>query len=171
MGNMGNKRMSQRLLAVVILFFWWGANVFASSMDLPDGLDEVEGEAVSVLMQVTEATCGYESMDTDSKVLAELGAGKELMMVLKIDDEWCQVMDAGQAMYVQLKFLSGAPENERLVRELQELEKARAAEAEQDIHIRKKVFRGRVMGAILIIIIAGIFGIGIVTVLKKDVNS
>lgn len=135
-------------------------------MEPPEGANGAAAEAAGVFVYVTQETQGYEKADTGSGVVAALAKDKKLLMVQKVDDEWRQVVDAGQTMYVQAKYLREAPADEELAREMQELEVKRAEEVEKDIEARRRAAQGRMWGIGIAVLIGGVFLAGIVAAVR-----
>lgn len=93
------------LLTVTLL---WGTTVYAGPMELPKELSETAGEAVNTVIYVTHTTEGYEKADTSSTVVSTLEKGQKVLMMNKIDDDWCQIMNEGKSMYIQRKYIEMA---------------------------------------------------------------
>lgn len=157
----------RRLLLMVILLVLWGNTADANSMSLPDELSETGIEGVNTFIYVTQNTKGYEEADTQSQIVAELKENQKLFLVLQLEDGWCQVMDEGKLMYIEMKYIEKLPMGEELNQEMEALEKVYALEVEQDIIIRKKVIQKRIGGGVIAILITGIFIIGIFTALSS----
>lgn len=138
----------------------------ASSMKLPEGMNESGGVTASIVYLKEAANC-YEKADMGSKIVANLEKGRQMLKVAEVDDEWCQVITDGQKMYVQTKYIGEAMEESELAEEMQQLKTMRAAEAENDVRTRKKVMRDRMTGILIAVLIAGIFIAGIVNVVRS----
>lgn len=149
------------LMAVLLL----GTTV--SAMELPEGLEEVEGEVVNTFAYLTETADAYERPDTNSAVVATLEKEKQVLLMLNMNNDWCQIIDAGQTMYIQAQYIE-VMVNEELSKEMEELEAVRASEATKDVVVRKQLRQNRIMGIVIAVLIAGIFIAGIVAVIRSD---
>lgn len=139
-----------------------------NAMELPEGIQKTEGEVVNTIVSVTETTEAFEKADTNSAVVATLEKDKQVLFMLKMDNDWCQIMDVGQTMYVKSKYIQEIASNEALSKEMEELEAVRASEAAQDVAARKKALHNRIMGIVIALLIAGVFTAGIVAVIRSD---
>lgn len=149
------------LMAVLLL------GMTVSAMELPEGMEEVDGEVVNTFAYLTETADAYERPDTGSAVVATLEKEKQVLLMLKMNNDWCQIIDAGQTMYIQAQYIEVVV-NEELSKEMEELEAVRESEATKDVVVRKQLRQNRIMGIVIAVLIAAIFIAGIVAVIRSD---
>lgn len=141
----------------------------AAGQEIP--LVELEDDIIpaSGMMQTGDNTVGYERPDIESAVIYEIEKGQKVMVSGRTENGWCQVAYQGKMMFLQESSLQEVV-NEELLIEMDELEKVRRKEAEQDILERKETLRSRIWGIVVVTLITGIFLIGIVGVVRSEVD-
>lgn len=160
-------RLAGIVIVACLLTILCGTYVCASPMDLPEELEQLEAGGTGQLVYLTETTNGYEEADESSNVIEKLEKDSRLVMVRQIDEEWCEVINAGRIMYIQLKYIKEVRADESLQQEMVQLEQARVMQAVQDVQARKKILRGRIWGCVIALLIAGIFAVGIVAAVRS----
>lgn len=129
----------------------------------------MKGESINTFVYAIEDTKGYEKPDAESQVKLEIKKDKKVLMVLKLDEKWGQILDKGNTVYVELRYFSESFADKAISEEINELEQIHILEAEQDIAVRKRERSSRIWGGIIIFLIAGVFIAGIIAVLhSKD---
>lgn len=151
------------ILILVCKTVSYAAEFPALDVELEEGITPVSG-----LMQTNKYTQGYERPDTQSTIVTEIAKGQSVMVSGMTEDGWFQVVYQGKRMYVEKDYLEEDAGSEALQNEMSELEKLRASEAVHDIQTRKEILRGRIWGAVIMSLIAGIFIVGIIAVIRSD---
>ena len=156
-----------KLLFIMTLLLLPGNISFASPMELPSSLSNDSAEPISGMGRITKAAKGYAAPAKD-KILAQLEEGQQVVLLGVTADQWYQVLYQENVMYIQGDFLEAVETDEKLQEEMGQLEEERVKEAEEDVAIRKANFRKKTAGIVIVLLIAAIFTVGAVSVLKPQ---
>lgn len=107
----------------------------------------------------------YEKQDISSKVLITVEEGIPILL-LEEGDTWCQVQYKGETGYVETVFLQR--ENEELALELDEQHEYNQVFMNEVLRLEEEKAQSRIWGSVIVILILGIFGVGIWNTVKAN---
>jgi len=107
----------------------------------------------------------YEKKADSSKVLTTIEEGIPIMILEKGDD-WCQVQYMDATGYVKTSLLQ--KENEELASELDAQQEYNNTFMNEIFRLEDEKAKSRVWGAVIVLLIIGIFGVGIFNTIKMN---
>lgn len=124
------------------------------------------GSAMS-FAYVNQDTVLYQDADESSEVIAQMPKG---LLVLPLQDNgtWAYVQVQGMNGYIRSGCLQADNPDAAIIGEMEELERFNAVFADEFERLMAEKRRSRIFGAIIIVLIVGIFAVGIVTTLRKS---
>lgn len=125
-------------------------------------------EQLNTVMRLTEATGALAEPKTGAEVVAELKEGEDVIVTKKMNDGWYQIIYAEKTAFVPSTKLTESPVDEALVKEMQEMAKNEKVQIEAFERQRKESVRAKIWGAVIAVLIIGIFALGLVSTLKAS---
>lgn len=152
------KRLS-RILCVLAMLCVMGMTVCASD------IDDIKKD---MLRQTNSDVELHEKPDASSAVTATLPNGTPVVTNEDAKDGWCLVTYRENTGYVQTASLAVLVSQEVLDSEFQSVRDANLLSYQEAEAAKKHAASTRVWGAVIIVLVVAIFGVGIVTTLKKN---
>ena len=130
---------------------------------------EMDNTTIGTLQQLTEDAELKQAPDVDSDTLARMKAG-EAVILESSDSQWSMVIYKGTEGYIVNAALGiyGAEESEELEQEFQAVEEENTRMAEEYELLEEDRHSTAVWGVIITLLVAAVFGVGIVTALKQN---
>ncbi len=146
----------------LLLFIGMGVSVQAS---------ETERSAAMTLQQTMKETEIKEEPDSGAETLSELEKGTAVIVYGEPQDSWSQVEYQGVKGYVEsnvLESYSAIEDADELDEEFEAVEEETRRIIDEHELAQKSKQKSIIWGTIIVILIIGIFAVGIISVLKKN---
>lgn len=153
------KKGLSRILCVLAIFCVMGMTVCAS--------DTVDIKK-NTIRQTNSDVELHEEPDLSSPVTAALQSGTPVIISEDAKDGWCLVMYRENTGYVQTSFLEVVVSQEALDSEFQSIKDASILSYQEAEAAKKHDTQTRIWGAVIIVLVVAIFGVGIASTLKKN---
>ena len=119
-------------------------------------------------LQTAADTVLYEKADNTSKSLATLTAGTPVVVCEDAQNGWCQVSYKESKGYVETKNLKAIGDKEGLSAEFEQIKTQVSLMFDGIVVYEQEKKRSRIWGAIVIILVVAIFGVGIFSTIKGN---
>lgn len=120
---------------------------------------------------VWQTTCDvelHESPDAASAVTAALSGGTPVMLKEDEKDGWCLVMYQENTGYLQSGSLNLLGSQVDLDSEFQDIKEANVVSFQEAEVVKERIEVERIWGAAIVVLVAAIFGVGIISALKRN---
>ena len=125
---------------------------------------------MNMVLQTNSDVELHENPDASSAVTATLTSGTPVVISEDEKDGWCQVKFRENTGYVQITFLDTIVDQNALDSEFQDVKEAGILSFQEAEMAKKHMQSTRIWGAVIIVLVIAIFGVGIVSALKKNKN-
>ena len=112
----------------------------------------------------------HEEPDASSAVTAALQSGTPVVISEDAKDGWCQVIFRENTGYLPITSLDTLVAQDALESEFQNVREVSILSYQEAESTKKQIASTRIWGAVIIVLVIAIFGVGIVSALKKNKN-
>lgn len=126
----------------------------------------------NMVMQAAVDVTLYESADDTSGVVADFEAGTPLIIQEDVKDGWCKVSYKDTYGYIKAENLTMLADNDEISAEFSKVENQMQLVFDNIVLMEQEKKRSRIWGAIIVVLVVAIFGVGILSSIKgnKDKN-
>ena len=150
------------LLAIGVLLF---TPVQANAAESAE--TAAESTQLNQVMIVQEELEAREQPDTNSAAVEKFAIGTPLLVTEAVDDTWYAIAYQEQTLYVPITSLQPAVESPELEQELQQMEEEGLMIITAVEQYRSDAIRSRIWAGVIILLVVGIFAVGIVGSIKN----
>lgn len=123
---------------------------------------------VNSFYQVNENTQMRENASESAKEVQELVAGDTVMVTAYTDGEWCTVSKGDKTGYVQINALTPIGNVDTLNAEFNSIGNDYESIYEEMLELQRQKRNRMIWGSIIVVLVIAIFGVGIVSAVKKN---
>lgn len=151
---------------------WLGRVLCAFAILLMAGMTVCAADAEDIkknaVLQTNGDTDLYETPDTASNVAAALPAGTPVIVTEGAQNGWCRVQYQESAGYVQIAFLDYLGSETAMEDEFEHIREEGFLRFQEAENVKKRIASERIWGTLIVVLVIAIFGVGIVSAMKKD---
>lgn len=143
--------------------------VLESAINEEATLFEEDGLAiVNEFMYAVQPADGKESPAGDSATVAQIEQGAMVFVIGATGEDWYEITHSGQKMYVEKSAFQIPEADADLLQEVSRMEEENAMIIEAVERARAASRQSKIWGVIIILLIAGIFAVGIVSTIMNN---
>lgn len=135
---------------------------------MPVCASELESVQKNMVLETMKETALQEEPKTNTKTVVTLSAGTPVLVVEDESNGWCKVSSQEQAGYVMISELKTIGNPEELNTEFDMISNTVQLVFDEIITRENETKQARIWGSIIVVLIVAIFGVGIVSALKKN---
>lgn len=154
------------IMGVVVPEYGALAKVRAAQEEPVAIMDVADNSGAMQMLYVNQDTVLYERASENAKIVTELPYGC-LVIYIEGNDEWSKVRTGEFTGYVKSALLQKESPNEELHEEMENLETYDAEFVNEVERLMAEKRESRIFGAIIVVLIVAIFGIGIFSTVRK----
>lgn len=121
-----------------------------------------------MVMETIEEVKLLEKAEGNATVVATLPAGTTVLITEDSSNGWCRVSVKEQSGYLQTTQLKTIGNKDELDAEFEKISNTVQLIFEEIVTMEKETKQARVWGTVIVVLIIAIFGVGIVSALKKN---
>lgn len=130
--------------------------------------EELESIEKNMVLETAKEVELLEKPETAAKAVVTLQAGTPVMVVEEENNGWCKVANQGQEGYVQISALKTIGNQEELNAEFEKISNTIQLAFDEIMTQENATKQARIWGTIIVVLIVAIFGVGIVSAIKKN---
>lgn len=121
-----------------------------------------------MVMETIEEVKLLEKAEGNATVVATLPAGTTVLITEDSSNGWCRVSVKEQSGYLQTAQLKTIGNKDELDTEFEKISNSMQLIFEEIVTMEKEIKQERIWGTVIVVLIIAIFGVGIVSALKKN---
>lgn len=153
------RKIWKNLLFSIAVMIVSGITVYASD------LDYVRKDMV---LETIEETSLYETAKENAKEVAVIPAQTPVLVVEEAENGWCKVASQEQTGYAKISKLKTLGNKDELDAEFDKVNQTVLLTFDEIITREKEARQARVWGTIIVVLIVAVFGVGIVSAIRKN---
>ena len=128
-----------------------------------------EVKELNCLMNTTEKTNALKNPDVNANIVFSYKDGDSVMVTGETEDGWYQVSYQGKTGYIQKeKLVTSEIDINALNQEMEEEQVQDKIFIEEVERLRAEMKRSKIWGALIVLLVASIFGLGITSTIKSN---